>query len=167
MTKNYREELPELDKVPDDVYSIYIIPYAPYNGFWGENGFMSFDFVFGNGNGKELGWVHWEGDVINIFNNVHEVALSIDSPVNCGYLRLYSTRKLDIGDLFISSTTIKATAPTLTTDEQLTIHEKIDEIVASAIKFKYDEKEKAMLQEIIKEQQKQIEDLKWEMSHND
>lgn len=59
----------------------------------------------------------------------------------------------------------------LTVDEQLTIHEKIDEIVSSAIAFKYDEKEKAMLQEIIKEQQKQIEDLKrdlkWEMKHND
>lgn len=47
----------------------------------------------------------------------------------------------------------------LTADEQLTIHKHIDEIVTSAINFKYNEKEKAMLQEIIKEQQKQIEDL--------
>lgn len=109
MTKNYREELPELDKVPDDVYSIYIIPYAPYNGFWGKNGFMSFDFVFGNGKGETLGWVHWEGDVISIFNNIHEWALSIDCPVDCGYLRIFSRHKLKIDDLFISSTTISVT----------------------------------------------------------
>ena len=66
---------------------------------------------------------------------------------------------------------LKATYKELTVDEQLAIHEHIDEITTSAIKFKYNEKEKAMLQEIIKEQQKQIEDLKrdlkWEMSHND
>jgi len=66
---------------------------------------------------------------------------------------------------------LKATYKELTVDEQLTIHERIDDMVASAIEFKYNEKEKAMLQEIIKEQQKQIEelkcDLKWEMKHND
>ena len=55
----------------------------------------------------------------------------------------------------------------LTVDEQLTIHEKIDEITASAIAFRYNEKEKAMLQEIIKEQQKQIEDLKWRLDSLD
>lgn len=66
---------------------------------------------------------------------------------------------------------LRATYKELTVDEQLTIHERIDDMVASAIEFKYNEKEKAMLQEIIKEQQKQIEelkcDLKWEMKHND
>lgn len=66
---------------------------------------------------------------------------------------------------------LEATYKELTVDEQLSIHEHIDEIITSAIKFKYNEKEKAMLQEIIREQQKQIEDLKrdlrWEERHND
>ena len=112
MTKNYREELPKLDKVPDDVYAIYIIPYEPYDGFLGKNGYMSYDFVF-CGRKEEYGWCHWEGDVINIFNDIHEVALSLDCPCDCGYIRLFSNSKLDIGDLFISSTTIKATGKKL------------------------------------------------------
>lgn len=108
MTKNYREELPELDRIPDNIYAIYIIPYAPYDGFWGKNGYMSYDFVFRDRK-DDLGWVHWEGDVINIFNNINEMDLSIDCPVDCGYLRIFSHHKLKIDNLFISSTTISAT----------------------------------------------------------
>ena len=105
MTKNYREELPKLDKIPDSIYAIYIIPYEAYDGFWGKNGYMSYDFVFCDRK-DELGWLHWEGDVINIFNNIHELALSIDCPVNCGYLRLFSHYKIKLDNLLISSVTI-------------------------------------------------------------
>lgn len=109
ITKNYRKELPELKGVPNDnIYAIYIIPYEPYDGFWGKNEYMNYDFVFCGRKG-ELGWVHWEGDVINLFNDTCEVNLSIDCPVECGYLRIYSMHKLEIDKLFISSTTIRAT----------------------------------------------------------
>lgn len=46
------------------------------------------------------------GDVINIFNNVNKLSLSIDCPKECGYIRIYSDYKIKLGDLLISNTTI-------------------------------------------------------------
>ena len=108
MTKNYRQELLHLTEIPENIYAIYIIPYSEYDGFWGKNGYMNYDFVFQDNHGKDLGWTHWEGDVINIFNNVNELYLSIDTPTDCGYIRLYSVHGIEIDKLIISSTTIKA-----------------------------------------------------------
>ena len=118
MTKNYKSELQELTKLPQNIYAIYIIPCEEYDGFWGKNGYTSYDFVFEGKKGEEYGWLHWEGDVINIFNDVHEYELSIDCPVECGYIRLFSSNGLEIDDLFVSSTTIKPKGRSLKYDKR-------------------------------------------------
>ena len=43
------------------------------------------------------------------------------------------------------------------------VSENIDELVHRAISCVYDDREKILLQRIIKHQQKQIEDLKWRL----
>lgn len=107
MTKNYKNELPELTQLPENIYAVYIIPQSEYDGFWGKNGYMNYDLVFENKKSEPLGWCHWEGDVIHLFNNEHEYAMAIDTPADCGFIRIFSSQGLDIDGLFISSTTIK------------------------------------------------------------
>ncbi len=55
----------------------------------------------------------------------------------------------------------------LTWDEKKTIKENLDEIAHKITEFKYDEKEKASLQFVIKEQQEQIDELKWRLNIHD
>lgn len=107
MTKDYKNELPELTKLPENIYAIYIIPCKEYDGFWGKNGYTSYDFVFEGKKSEKYGWLHWEGDVIHLFNDTSEYDLAIDCPVECGFIRLFSIKGLEINELFISSTTIQ------------------------------------------------------------
>ena len=43
MNRKYRKKLPEVKTKPScQINGIYIIPYKPYNGFWGRNGYKSY-----------------------------------------------------------------------------------------------------------------------------
>ena len=89
MEEDYKKKYKEL-KLVKEVESkqfniIYIIPSTIYDGFWGKNGYRSFDIVLGNNNKME-GWFHWEGDVIN-FNNC---SFSIDSEQENKFIRLFT-----------------------------------------------------------------------------
>lgn len=68
MNRKYRKELPKLSILPTErITGIYIIPDKKYDGFWGKNGYKSYDFIF-EGQKKEndrysfikYGWLHWE-----------------------------------------------------------------------------------------------------------
>lgn len=101
---DYKEELKEIDKVPEKFNAIYIIPSDEYNGFWGKNGYKSFDFIF-EYKREKIGWLHWEGDVINIVCK-NEYGIRIDSNINDGFIRLFSNKELEISDLIVSDITI-------------------------------------------------------------
>ena len=105
VSRNYKKELTKLDKLPKErISQIYIIPSKMYNGFWGKNGYRSFDFIVGD---KEIyGWFHWEGDVINIVNK-KDYGMSIDSEENM-YIRLYNGSGFIIKGLDISTLTISS-----------------------------------------------------------
>lgn len=105
MNRKYRKELPKLNKMPDEIYEIYIIPDKEYRGFWGQNGYKSFDFIVGNKD-KKIGWLHWEGDAIHLINDM-PFSLNIDCAVENEYLRLFSPMGLTISDMRISDITIK------------------------------------------------------------
>ena len=108
MNRNYRKELPKLNKLPNKkINGIYIIPDKAYNGFWGKNGFKSFDFIFEAEKGEKLGWCHWEGDVIHLIGNM-EYDLNIDCGIKDDYIRLFNTVGFNISDMMISDITIKS-----------------------------------------------------------
>lgn len=55
MNKDYKNNYKKLDKLPNEqINGIYIIPSEDYNGFWGKNGYKSYDFVFENNKGEVL-----------------------------------------------------------------------------------------------------------------
>jgi hypothetical protein len=105
MNRNYRYKLKELKEKPSDIHGIYIIPYKAYNGFWGKNGYKSFDFIFENIVGDKVGWCHWEGDVIN-FKCDNDYDLNMDCNIKDDYIRLFSRKKLSISDMLISNIVI-------------------------------------------------------------
>ena len=106
MDRKYRKELPELKEKPtEQINGIYIIPDKAYNGFWGKNGYKSFDFIFENDKGKKIGWCHWEGDVIELQNN-KPFGMNIDCGVKEDYIRLYTKWGFEISDMIISNITI-------------------------------------------------------------
>ena len=102
--REYRTKYKELTKIPDErISEIYIIPADDYNGFWGENGYRTFDFILGD---KEIyGWVHWEGDVISLISGKD---MRIDCKCENDYLRLYSFYNLKISDFELSNLTIES-----------------------------------------------------------
>ena len=103
VTRKYKEELKKLDRLPKEkITQIYIIPSKMYNGFYGKNGYRSFDFIVGD---KEIyGWFHWEGDVINLINK-EDYGMTIDSGENM-FIRLYNSRGFNIEGIDISCLTI-------------------------------------------------------------
>lgn len=113
MKREYRTKFPEIKDVERiknmDIRGIYVIPDKAYNGFWGKNGYKSFDFVF---EGKEegeagtLGWCHWEGDVIDIISK--EFGISVDCGIGEDYLRFFCSKGIILEGLEISNLTIKA-----------------------------------------------------------
>lgn len=107
MNREYRNELPELKEKPtEQIYGIYIIPYKEYNGFWGKNGYKSYDFIFENKHREKIGWCHWEGDVIHLENNYY-CEMNIDCAIKNDYLRLFTTKGFEISDMIISDLEIK------------------------------------------------------------
>lgn len=108
MNRKYRKELPRLNKLPNkQINGIYIIPDRAYNGFWGKNGFKSYDFIFETERGEKLGWCHWEGDVIHLVGN-GEYTLNIDCDIKDDYIRLFNNVGFNISDMMISDITIKS-----------------------------------------------------------
>lgn len=106
MNRKYREELMELKEKPkEQINGIYIIPYKAYKGFWGKNGYKSYDFIFENKEGEKIGWCHWEGDVIHL-ENTKIMGMNIDCK-NCNdYIRLFTNFGFEISDMIISDLTI-------------------------------------------------------------
>lgn len=98
--KNYKNKYKELRKLPENIKEIYIIPSKPYDGFWGQNGYRSFDFIFGN-NKEIYGWCHWEGDIISLYNS-NPFEMRIDSPINSNSIRLFTDYEFQL-DGFITS----------------------------------------------------------------
>lgn len=106
MKRAYRKEYPELKEFPKEtIYGIYIIPYKAYNGFWGKNGFKSYDFIFETKGRKKIGWLHWEGDVISLYNNKC-YGMRIDTAVGDDYIRIFNDYGFDLKDFQISSASI-------------------------------------------------------------
>ena len=108
MNRNYRKNLPKLTQKPKEIIrAIYIIPDKAYNGFWGKNGFKSYDFIFEGNLSKNIGWCHWEGDVIHLVND-KELMLNIDCKTENDYIRIFTPAKngLNISDMIISDLTI-------------------------------------------------------------
>lgn len=105
MNRKYRKELKKLQEKPKcRITGIYIIPCKAYNGFWGKNGYKSFDFIFEKCNEK-IGWCHWEGDVIDL-ENTKLMGMHIDCE-NCNdYIRLFTSFEFEISDMIISNLTI-------------------------------------------------------------
>lgn len=107
MNRKYRKELKELKTKPtEQINGIYIIPYKPYNGFWGKNGYKSYDFIFENNRGEKIGWCHWEGDVIHLINN-KDYGMNIDCAKSNEYIRLFTNYGFDISDMIVSDLEIK------------------------------------------------------------
>ena len=102
MNRKYRKELKKLQEKPKcRISGIYIIPYKAYDGFWGKNGYKSFDFIFEEDNEK-IGWCHWEGDVIVLENSIN-FGMNIDCK-NCNdYIRLFTSHIFEISDMTLSS----------------------------------------------------------------
>lgn len=107
MNRKYREELQELKTKPtEQINGIYIIPYKEYNGFWGKNGYKSFDFIFENNKGEKIGWCHWEGDVIHLLNE-KDYGMNIDCEKSSEYIRLFTNYGFHISDMTLSDLIIK------------------------------------------------------------
>lgn len=64
MKRDYRKKFKKLERLPtEEIKSIYIIPDKAYNGFWGKNGYKSYDFILAGITKNEpitFGWIHWE-----------------------------------------------------------------------------------------------------------
>ena len=112
MKRSYKKEFPEITDIKRiqnmDIRGIYIIPDKAYNGFWGKNGFKSFDFILEGIEGEKrggLGWLHWEGDVISIVSGEFEI--EADCAVGNDYIRLFNGKGLILEDLQISRLTIR------------------------------------------------------------
>lgn len=75
-------------------------------GFWGKNGYKSYDFIFENAAGKKIGYCHWEGDVIHLLNKT-DYGMNIDCENTNEYIRLFTNYGFNISDMMISELTIE------------------------------------------------------------
>lgn len=105
MNRKYRNELKQLKEQPSGIHGIYIIPDKAYNGFWGKNGFKSYDFIFENEKSEKIGWCHWEGDVIN-FKCDNNYDLKMDCKNGNDYIRVFSHEELNISSMMLSNIVI-------------------------------------------------------------
>lgn len=103
--KNYKKKYNELKELPKNIKEIYIIPSKAYDGFWGKNGYRSFDFIFGNTN-EIYGWCHWERDVIDLYNN-ELFGMRIDSPIDGHSIKLFTDYEFELKGIDISNLSIR------------------------------------------------------------
>lgn len=100
LIRAYRNVLPRLEQIPDEVYGIYIVPVMEQmNGCINKEKsmFTTFDLVFQNEKFKNIGWKHFDSECLNIFNNIHECALTIDCEAQNRYIHLWSCHKINVG----------------------------------------------------------------------
>ena len=74
-------------------------------GFWGKNGFRSFDLILGYET-TTYGWIHCESDVISLMNNI-PYGMQVDIGKD-KFIHLFNSRGFKIKDIYISNITIES-----------------------------------------------------------
>lgn len=77
-------------------------------GFWGENGYRSFDLILGwAGLEKSIyGYIHCESDVISLINK-RKYNMQVDIGKD-GFIRLFNDRGFNLIDINLSNITIES-----------------------------------------------------------
>ena len=77
-------------------------------GFWGPNGYRSFDLIIGHTGAEKsiYGYIHCESDVISLINKM-DYGMQIDIGED-GFIRLFNVRGFKISDLYLSNIKIES-----------------------------------------------------------
>ena len=74
-------------------------------GFWGSNGYRSFDLIIGHQN-NIYGYMHCESDVISLINK-YDYGMQVDIGED-GFIRLFNDRGFKLADLILSNIKIES-----------------------------------------------------------